>query len=385
MKNKGFTLVELIVTIAILALIATIAVVAVTQVRNNAESDIDETQQNMLEDAAEQYYVKNFNKDKDKIIVSVQDLIDGGFLKASDVDDANIDRNMQLQVGEDGVSEYDPILLSEKILEDNPANTNKPDFNTVATTDEGIYKDVDEDGETYYFRGAVEDNYVKIGTMDMLWRIVRINGDETIRLVSNETIGTSEFNGAFYGESYVGYTYNKSSPSSQGGTNSTIKTYLENWYRTNMDKYDNLIGTTRYCNDSSVPSPSVRIIYFGGSERLDTNKTPQFTCPETTNTYGGEYNLKIGLLSADEVAFAGGKYGTNNQDFYLYKDSDYWLGTPYNFGGVFSNMFVFSSSYSLSTRSIFNVTCDVVPVINLKSDTLYTSGTGTSSDPYVIG
>lgn len=90
MKSKGFTLVELIVTIAILALLATIAVVAVTRVRNNTETDINKVQNKILEGAANQYYIKNFdeNKDKEKIIVSVQDLIDTGFLKASEVDKA---------------------------------------------------------------------------------------------------------------------------------------------------------------------------------------------------------------------------------------------------------------------------------------------------------
>ena len=327
----------------------------------------------------------------------------------------------------------DVLKLADKILEDNPVNTNKPDFNTTATTDEGIFRDVDDDGDTYYFRGAVEDNYVKIGDLkwsntrymdydniddanlecdssyssygfssaeeckeevlirgheageDMLWRIVRINGDGTIRLIADGLVGTSRFNSSYNNEKYVGYTYDNSAPNVQDGTNSTIKTYLESWYATNLSEYDNLIASTRYCNDTSVSSTSGSIIYYGAYERLVTDKTPQFTCPNTEKTYGGEYDLKIGLLMADEVAFAGGKVYTSNYDYYLQKMDYYWLGTPYRiFGDNAYEFFVRNDSY-LSGDYVYRSDHGVAPVINLRSDVLYFKGEGTKDSPYVVG
>ena len=272
--------------------------------------------------------------------------------------------------------------LSDKILENNPVNINKPDFNTVATTDEGVFEDVDADGETYYFRGAVEDNYVKIGNMDMLWRIVRINGDGTIRLISDEIVGNSEFNTSSDNEKYVGYTYDNSAPNVQDGTSSTIKTYLENWYTENMGEYDNLIASTRYCNDTSVSSTSGSRIDYGATDRLYTNKSPQFTCPNTTKTYGGEYDLKIGLLTADEAAFAGGKQGVSNEDYYLQKGDRYWLGSPSYFGSKTYEFYVSDDGHL--ANDYVELGYGVVPVLNLRSDVLYSRGEGTIDNPYIL-
>ncbi len=58
-----------------------------------------------------------------------------------------------------------------------------PDFSKVATTDEGIYSAVDDYGTSYYFRGVVENNYVKFA--GAYWRIIRINGDGTIRMIKD--------------------------------------------------------------------------------------------------------------------------------------------------------------------------------------------------------
>ena len=441
MKSKGFTLVELIVTIAILALLATIAVVAVTRVRNNTETDINKVQNKILEGAANQYYIKNFdeNKDKEKIIVSVQDLIDTGFLKESEVDKAEIDRNKLIVIDGTGNSadiNFD-VLLSDKILYDNPVNSGKPDFSTVATTDEGVFKDVDADGDTYYFRGDVEDNYVKIRDLkwkntkylnksnieeanigcslsfssygfnsaeeckeeilirghalgdDMLWRIVRVNGDGTIRLITDGIVGNSTFNTTWGGEKYAGYTYDNSAPNAGDGTNSTIKTYLENWYSENMSDYDNLIASTRYCNDTSVSSITGNgEEYFGASERLKTNNTPQFVCPSTTKTYGGEYKLKIGLLTADEAVFAGETVQASaHHNCYLHMMDYYWTGTPNSHNG--NGAFIFDiSGTSVNYNGMYNPiehsASGVAPVINLRADISYTSGEGTKSSPYVV-
>ena len=126
-------------------------------------------------------------------------------------------------------------LLSTVIKNNNsPVVTTTPDFNTASTTDEELIKGIDKDGDTYYFRGAVEDNYVKIDGLkwsnddgsyhttgeDMLFRIVRINGDGTIRLITDGSVGTSKFNETYNNEKYAGYTYDNSEPNKQDGTSS---------------------------------------------------------------------------------------------------------------------------------------------------------------------
>jgi hypothetical protein len=100
-----------------------------------------------------------------------------------------------------------------------------PDFSKVATTDEGMYAAPDDYGTSYYFRGAVSNNWVKFA--DIYWRIVRINGNNTVKLVYSGTTAPTEaqkvvmtgtgtqINGTYYAfnsssyddNMYVGYKY----------------------------------------------------------------------------------------------------------------------------------------------------------------------------------
>ena len=293
------------------------------------------------------------------------------------------------------------MLLSEKIKKDNdPIKEDKPDFSTAATDDEGLIKDIDEDGETYYFRGAVEDNYVKINGLtwadsdgdyhstgeDMLWRIVRINGDGTIRLIADGSIGESAFNENSADEKYVGYTYGNSAPNKQNGEDSTIKKYLENWYTGNMMEYDKYIANTRYCNDTTVASIEESETDYGAYGRLWIGQ-PSFECENTTKNYGGEYDLKIGLITADEVVFAGGFPDDFNESYYLYgkSDNDFLTGSPADFLSEDGDVWLVDKFDAFPYPALVSNQVDVFPVINLKSDILYTEGNGTKLNPYTVG
>ncbi len=296
-------------------------------------------------------------------------------------------------------------LLSKVIMDNNsPIDTKKPDFTQTAETDEGLIEGDDADGKTYYFRGNVQDNYLKIEGLtwpeddgyyhkkgdDMLFRIVRINGDKSIRIIADGSIGKSAFNNNYDNEKYVGYTYDNGKQCTSDnicdkntGTPSTIKTYLESWYETNMTEYDSLFTESRYCNDTSVSSVSGSSVYYGAYDRLKTNKQPTFICPDTDKLYGGEYNLKIGLLSTDEAAFAGGKYNTSNYNYYLAGSSSMrWLGSPFDFGGYAYEFYVGGDGY-VGGDIVFGDYA-AVPVFNLRSDTLFTQGNGEVNNPYVI-
>ena len=92
-----------------------------------------------------------------------------------------------------------------------------PDFTQVATTDEGLYMAEDDEGESYYYRGAVKNNYVSFA--GFIWRIIRRNGDGSIRMIYSGkstsdtgdavTIGNSGFNNKYWDPTYVGYKYNE--------------------------------------------------------------------------------------------------------------------------------------------------------------------------------
>ena len=90
-------------------------------------------------------------------------------------------------------------------------------------TDVGIFTSPDDYGTSYYYRGTVKNNYVDFA--GFTWRIVRINGDGSIRLILNGTLDktcveynadntckayagkTSYFNSSYNDNVYVGYMY----------------------------------------------------------------------------------------------------------------------------------------------------------------------------------
>ncbi len=305
-----------------------------------------------------------------------------------------------------GKKQVKKVLLSEQIKQDNaPIKEDKPDFSQPATDDEGLIKDKDDDGDTYYFRGAVENNYVKFNGLtwestdtgeetgkiyhnageEMLWRIVRINGDGTIRLIADGSIGDSAFNENYIGEKSVGYTYGNSEANVQDGENSTIKTYLEAWYERNMMPYDEYIAESKFCNDTSTITDEDGYIEYGAYDRFYNNDppTPSFKCPNTTKNYGGLYtDLKVGLITADEVVFAGGFPEDSNDSYYLYGKSDFFQTiTPSSGPYVWT---IFLGRLGTQDRTL-DEEMSARPVINLRSDLLYTEGNGSYENPYVVG
>ncbi len=282
------------------------------------------------------------------------------------------------------------------ILANSKVNEGTPDFSQVATTDEGVWTAEDDLGTSYYFRGAVENNYVKFA--GYWWRIIRINGDGSIRIIYDGTTahangesstdrqtGTSEYNSSSNASYYVGYTYqaNAQRPSTQnGGTGSTIKGVLDNWYSNNLQTYDSqIVSAPGFCNDRNTASGSSWIasgttFYYAAYERLWTNKTPTLQCSNNNDLY----TTKIGLITADEVSIAGGTTSSNSS-YYLYTGQVYWTISP--FANIDAYVIFVSTAGLLGDLGTTSRNYGVRPVINLSTDVTLT-GTGTMNDPYVV-
>ena len=286
------------------------------------------------------------------------------------------------------------------------AKIESPTFSNAATTDEGVYKERDGmyGGNSYYWRGAATTNYVKFA--GKCWRIIRINGDKTMRLIydgatchANGTstadsiaVASTAYNSSYNRSEYVGWKYTSGSqrPSSiTSGTNAPIKTALENWYNTNIGNnttYASKVADGKYCNDRNVASgyswasaPSSSFNY-AGYNRINTG-APTLSCAALDT-----YTLKVGLITSDEVMYAGGKFA-NNTSYYLYNGQNYWTMSPYYWSSTSSsaNVFFVNSSGNLYGCNVRSTAPGVRPVINLKADTLFASGgTGTQSNPYVV-
>ena len=292
-------------------------------------------------------------------------------------------------------------------------NDNTPNFNQIATTNEGVYKTEDDWGESYYFRGAVDNNWVKFA--GYYWRIIRINGDGSIRLIYNgtstQTTGDTTlinnginqaFNTNYNRNEYVGYMYTINQQHGNG-TSSSIKTVIDSWYSSNLASYsDKISKEAGFCGDREPSTSSTTsngsggtgttTTYYGGYIKLVNSKDPTLKCKNSSDLYTVSGSSKgnqalsnpIGLITADEVAYAGGVYGQTNTSYYLYNDTYYWTMSPYRtYPGGSTSAFLLNSNGNLDA-SYVHFEVGVRPVINLASDVTIKSGNGSSSTPYEI-
>ena len=79
---------------------------------------------------------------------------------------------------------YQSIAKSFEVIDARSSNVNFKEVETLGSRS-GLYKGFDDDGISYYYRGNVNNNWVKFG--GFLWRIIRINGDGSIRMMYSGT------------------------------------------------------------------------------------------------------------------------------------------------------------------------------------------------------
>ena len=304
------------------------------------------------------------------------------------------------------------------------ANTDTPDFSKTSCSEGcgestvGIYPAEDDFGTSYYFRGDVENNYVYFA--GFYWRIIRINGDGSIRMIyagtsahsngyddsstKDMSIGTSKFNSSYNDNAYVGYMYGTTGASTYDATHSNtndsaIKGVLDNWYNTNIDGTVNeqYVVDTIYCNDRELSNGTgigTSVTDYKAFDRLGTNKTPSLKCTQENDRFTVSSKVSgvtgnraltnpIGLITADEVAYAGGARSTNNSKYYLYTKYYFWTMSPFYFDASFAYGFSVSSASNLDYTRVNTTVDGVRPVISISGSAL-TKGTGTIDDPFKI-
>ena len=258
-----------------------------------------------------------------------------------------------------------------------------PIFADNATTDEGMFVTRDQDGKTYYYRGSVTDNYVKFA--GLIWRIVRINGDGSIRLILDDY--ARDVNGNEITSAYNSTCSNVNTISSALEcaklSNATLQSSLNEWYKNNLSNVERYLVKGKFCNDYSYQNNNGEIKFYG-KYRLDSERVPNLTCKMLNTFAEGEIETTtsyIGLLTADEAALAGAIWKIANTDFYLYKSGfANWTPTVDSWNSSKLNMITYENE-GIYTSSA-NTTGYIRPVINLKGGT-QVEGSGTSTDPYV--
>ena len=304
----------------------------------------------------------------------------------------------------------------------------------VSTADEALLASAEDDyGTSYYFRGAVTNNYVEFA--NKCWRIVRVSGDGSVKLIlhndnttkvanpcdaANNSASaafarysgekyTSKFNTNYDDNAYVGFKYGTVGASDYASAhaninNSTILTNLETWYTNNLKTYADTIADTVWCNDkTNVTDTSYdpwgwtpngygygkNVTYYGATQRLiSTNGRTGGTGPSLKCNSGlSKINSKVGLITADELAYAGYAAALKNTTTYLQEnatDTDWLSLSPSVFFSVYA--FVWSVNGGSGDFGNYSVNSDggVRPAISLIISTTISGGTGTSEDPYVV-
>ena len=327
------------------------------------------------------------------------------------------------------------LKFKDKILANNEVKTpiTTPGA-AVSTADEALLASAEDDyGTSYYFRGAVTNNYVEFA--NKCWRIVRVGGDGSVKLIlhndnptgaanlcdaANNSASaafarysgekyTSTFNDNYDDNAYIGFKYGTVGASDYASAhaninNSTILTNLETWYTNNLKTYADTIADTVWCNDkTNVTDTSYdpwgwtpngygygkNVTYYGATQRLiSTNGRTGGTGPSLKCNSGlSKINSKVGLITADELAYAGYAAALKNTTTYLQEnatDTDWLSLSPSVFFSVYA--FVWSVNGGSGDFGNYSVNSNggVRPAISLIISTTISGGTGTSEDPYVV-
>ena len=362
-RNKGFTLIELLAVIVVLAVIALIATPVVLKL-------VDQARKGAAESSAYSYIKAVENGIMEKLIETPSATVKGTFTinkKNKIVNESGIEINIDLKgkipdlggiiiIGESGnvtsatlnINNYEVECLNDKcnvkgkveevtyptILE--KATSLVYDENGTCKTDGSTYKYMDG----CYIKGASDDNYVWYN--GFMWRIMGINSDGTVRLITDENVTALA-----YGVPGTGFIYEKS-----GG-------YIHDWL--NEYFYNNLNSTKNIIQEGA---------YF---------------CSETTNgvvpTEGrticskeSEVTTKVGTISVDEYLLS------YDESSYLIIDQYYWTMTPFDVNGAHR----IASNGAAGANNMYYGR-GIRPVINVSSDAFVTEGNGSSNTFYVLG
>ena len=362
-----------------------------------------------------------------------------------------------------------PTLLSQ-ILNDNPTRDTRNTYNAVFTnnttgtlftaTEKNVHNTIDT--TVYYYAGNTTNNWVKFGkfqndliryrgsgitalygeysTMDecisvyskcteykyantgddIYWRIIRTNSDGSVRLLYAGTspdtttgcIGKSAFNTSENSPKYVGYMYGENADTlvnaKTNTNNSTIKTYIDNWYASNMTSYTKYLSTTAvYCNDrtektSGTYNTGSTDFYYAPNARVFKNYAPSYDCTEASDAFSGsntsaKLTYPIALMTVDEIMRAGGTSSNNLTSpyawYYLNSSgesitgaSSSWLLSPRGWYDSHANAFSVMGSPGPGALNYndLSFTLAVRPAISLKSCIKYGIGDGSATNPYTI-
>lgn len=396
MKKEGFTLVELLAVVVIIGITYLIIFPSVTSFIDKSKEKSYNIQVDLIEKASKKWVVDNtdelLKKDPyhlNNINLTLTTLKKDGYLQDEFIENPKTkkimtgcvvvsyqsNKNQYEYTYEDGKDTYSKDDTKEnKRAEEMAGCNNKKGYiytylsnnNTLEKTggnknSEGeditldkIFTDTlisKKDsglvnlGNEYFFQGLNPTNYVKIDGYDTIWNVLSINtSDKTIKLVASAKTINSTFlaSSSFNANSYE--------------SSSDLKTTLESKI--------NELSSNIIKND----------VNFNVGGITDISKGYDIISSEESNNI---FTGKIGIITASEYL----KTKNENGNTYLSPTNS---GTVWTMNFSNNNHVIINTDGNLSTAPIDANSRFVYPTIVINANVIKKSGTGTSTDPYVI-
>lgn len=396
MKKEGFTLVELLAVVVIIGITYLIIFPSVTSFINKSKEKSYNIQVDLIEKASKKWVVDNtdelLKKDPyhlNNINLTLTTLKKEGYLQDMFIENP---KNKKIMTGcvvvsyqsnknqyeytyEDGKDTYSKkdtkenkraeemagcnnkkgyiytYLLNNNTLEKTGGNKNSEGEDItldkiftdtlISKKDSGLVNL----GNEYFFQGLNPTNYVKIDGYDTIWNVLSINtSDKTIKLVASAKTINSNFlaSSSFNANSYE--------------SSSDLKTTLESKI--------NELSSNIIKND----------VNFNVGGITDISKGYDIISSEESNNI---FTGKIGIITASEYL----KTKNENGNTYLSPTNS---GTVWTMNFSNNNHVIINTDGNLSTAPIDANSRFVYPTIVINANVIKKSGTGTSTDPYVI-
>ena len=182
---------------------------------------------------------------------------------------------------------------------------------------------------------------------------------------------------------------------------SNVKIKIDEWYKANMINYTSKLEDIAFCSDRTYDigyntsgwnkdySNYNTWLYFGSATRLE-DKKPSLVCPRQIDKFtvsadngNGDLTYSVGMITVEEVTFAGGVVWKTNTSYYLYNGINNRLFSPSDFYNIYALHFHLLSPGDIDTTNVLNQ-YGVRPVLSLKQGTVLSSGTGTATDPFIV-
>lgn len=344
------------------------------------------------------------------------------FLKTNEDQNDNLNKtfssNIKIDLSEnnnkDNNTLYNRILSHENIKSEQYISNNE--------IDNLFYTNNSINGNTIYFYRGNNDINNNVIFAGLCWKIVRTTENKGVKLIYNGEYNmetgscgnsknilenTSSFNTKSNYNAYVGYMYgnvnsNNYQKEHDNITSSQIKNELDKFYVNNLSKYSKYIEDDYYCGNRKTSKFTLNKVLYGTlgygnnntgyismKNNIINNSNNTYSCYNKNDIYtvnningNGKLTNPIGLITLDELIYAGYTKNEKNINNFLYSNEDYWTMTPALYNG--NDAYNFAISKGKITYKKVSEIIGIRPVITLKNDVVVSSGNGSNETPYII-